>query len=163
MKEQFIPKELYLRIIPKGYNRPSINNYGLPLWQEVIDWLRTEHHLMIKIDIEEDDNFGKRSFNYQVKDIDHGGDRICITLVYGYKRQSYYDALEEAIKFSITQLKDCSIKLEQVDHYYELYQTTLKSGMFWEFFPTLSGIWKDDQVEFITTCEKFKRENPLLK
>lgn len=36
------------------------------------------------------------------------------------------------------------------------YDLILKSGMFWEWHPTLSGNWQEDKNEFIEFYKKYK-------
>jgi len=36
----------------------------------------------------------------------------------------------------------------------EEYESILKSGMFFEFFPQLNGNWKDDEIEFTDFVKK---------
>ena len=37
------------------------------------------------------------------------------------------------------------------------YESLLKSGMAWEFYPWLTGIWKEDKEQFINElCNKVK-------
>jgi len=38
----------------------------------------------------------------------------------------------------------------------ESYYTLLNSGMFWEFFPTLSGTWEHDKKTWIKCYEQGK-------
>ena len=35
----------------------------------------------------------------------------------------------------------------------EEHASLVKSGMFWEFFPQLTGIWQDDEEEFTNWCK----------
>ena len=37
---------------------------------------------------------------------------------------------------------------------YKEYCDVLKSGMFWEFYPSLSGVWENDREEFMAEYEK---------
>jgi hypothetical protein len=37
---------------------------------------------------------------------------------------------------------------------YNEHQAVLKSGMFWEFYPSLSGVWEDDREEFMVEHKK---------
>jgi hypothetical protein len=36
------------------------------------------------------------------------------------------------------------------------YQSLLKSGMFWEFFPELTGEWEKDKAAFIKELKKHR-------
>lgn len=42
------------------------------------------------------------------------------------------------------------------------YDTLLKSGMFWEFYPELSGVWEEDkefwEEEYLEQQNRFKDE-----
>jgi hypothetical protein len=37
---------------------------------------------------------------------------------------------------------------------YNEHQAVLRSGMFWEFYPSLSGVWEDDREEFMVEYKK---------
>lgn len=45
----------------------------------------------------------------------------------------------------------------------ETYDKVLKSGMFWEFYPQLTGVWEEDkefwEEEYLERLEKWKDEN----
>lgn len=34
-------------------------------------------------------------------------------------------------------------------NYKIIYQSILKSGMFWEYFPEFSGVWDEDKKEWV--------------
>jgi len=36
------------------------------------------------------------------------------------------------------------------------YQKLLKSGMFWEFYPDLTGVWRKDKSEWMKYFKKLK-------
>jgi len=43
-------------------------------------------------------------------------------------------------------------------NYKSEYQQLLKSGMFWEFYPELSGEWTKDKNEFIKQLKRTRKK-----
>jgi hypothetical protein len=51
------------------------------------------------------------------------------------------------------------------DHqnYHSMYITLQKSGMFWEWFPNMTGIWSQDADSFIDAVNVIQKYNMTLQ
>lgn len=48
--------------------------------------------------------------------------------------------------------------MENNTNYEEEYKALKSSGMFWEFYPELSGVWEEDKLSFISELKQTRQE-----
>lgn len=82
----------------------------------------------------------------------------------GSKTEKYLNYVERQIRTDgkADELPDPLVEREFKWEAYNEYQAVLKSGMFWEFYPELSGEWESDRDSFMEEYEllvEFRKES----
>lgn len=82
----------------------------------------------------------------------------------GSKTEKYLNYVAKQIQTDgkADELPDPLVEREFKWEAYNEYQAVLKSGMFWEFYPELSGEWESDRESFMEEYEKlveFRKES----
>lgn len=82
----------------------NVSNFvTAPLYQQVINWFREKRNLHLKIMVEDGFNANAKIWNYDIINIDHGGDRE----VYCLAHQSGFVSYDAALNAGISHM--CSL------------------------------------------------------
>ena len=89
----------------KNNSQCYIGEITIPLRKQVIDWLREKHNLHIKFMINDSYDVNDKTWEFEIFDIDWGGDRVVYTLYRGKGFKTFNEMRESAICKSIELIK----------------------------------------------------------